>query len=107
MFSRSRRSMCKVWRLVCFVILPLCAVWGVLEFTLLSPRPLFHERVGIRNSVSGWYPIIPIIDRKGNYAYADFDSNYLVLIITAQSNILEGILPRRGRCPAEAILLGN
>lgn len=63
----------------------------LLQFCL--PPPLFHEWVGVNRSLEFTRPIIPLSDRAGNFGYADFDRNFLAVLITENSQTDSGVFP--------------
>jgi hypothetical protein len=84
--------------MICFpvVVWMLIDATSFVDSTFIS-HPLFYQRVNVfQEPFRLWQMIWPLIDRKGNVAYADFDSNYLVIVHLGGGRIYPGrIFPKR------------
>jgi hypothetical protein len=63
-------------------------------FVLPRCHPMFHvwSKWG-DDGVGLWSPVLPLLDRKGNYAFADPELNMLVIVSTGDSEDPKHIIP--------------
>ena len=64
------------------ILIAVAWVCSLVVISVICRPPLFHARVGLNEFLRPLKPIIPLIDREGNFGYADFESNYLAVLIT-------------------------
>jgi hypothetical protein len=65
---------------------------------------MFYETTGFELEYGLWYPILPLVDWKGNYAYVDPDLNLLVIVATNDApEVVYNLTPRSTRSMARLL----
>jgi hypothetical protein len=103
--TMGRASRSPWWFFIIFPFVP-ALILVFLYWNTFAVHRMFHEWVGFDDRNRLWTPIMPLVDRKGNYLYADYDLNLFVIICTKDPRVSDHLIPH-AKSSRETTLLPN